>query len=648
MNGFPKKVRIGIKAARQLGVRSVLLYAWYQLQLRSGILRWRTPAKDRWPASAQGFSLALPAVPIPDRGELAAVYGTAADALMREADEICAGRVRLFGGEPQDLRLDPGGTLQHWSRHTASQHAGEDIKFVWEPGRFGWAAMLAQAYLLTARDDYPRAFWTYLEVFLEANPPNRGPHWASGQEVGLRLMALVLAAGVFKESAESTPKRMALLADVLAAHAMRIPPTLVYARAQNNNHLLSEAAALYTAAVVLPEHPQARRWRQLGWHWLHAGLDSQISAEGAYIQHSTNYHRLMLQAALWANLVARAQGEEFPQGSRRKLALATQHLLGLLDAQHGQVPNLGSNDGAYILPLTVRPFSDFRPVLQAAGRAFHGQDPLPAGPWDDMAAWLAPQPGAGVEVAGGAVLRLSEAHSWAYLRAARFTSRPGHADQLHLDLWWRGYNLALDGGSYQYNADPPWRNGLDLSSLHNTLTVDGLEQMAKVGQFLWLDWAQAEVLEEHRNPAGDVDRAAARHDGYRQLGITHQRTVSCQGGVWQVIDQVLTAADHLQSKDIHAVRLHWLLPDWEWALEGTSMRLASAHGEVALTVTCAETGLTTDLVRAGKPLVGDPSASPTRGWVSPTYGVKLPALSFAVQARSRLPLTLTTTWRLPD
>ena len=33
-------------------------------------------------------------------------------------------------------------------------------------------------------------------------------------------------------------------------------------------------------------------------------------------------------------------------------------------------------------------------------------------------------------------------------------------DQLHLDLWWRGLNIAQDAGTYLYNADPPWDNPL--------------------------------------------------------------------------------------------------------------------------------------------------------------------------------------------
>jgi hypothetical protein len=82
---------------------------------------------------------------------------------------------------------------------------------------------------------------------------------------------------------------MERLAETIAAHAARIPPTLAYARAQNNNHLLTEAVGLYTAGAALAEHPRADYWRDLGWRWLNAALQSQIDGDGTYIQHSTNY-----------------------------------------------------------------------------------------------------------------------------------------------------------------------------------------------------------------------------------------------------------------------------------------------------------------------------------------------------------------------
>jgi hypothetical protein len=647
MNRTAGKIRIAVKAVRQLGWRYTWLYAWYRLQLRSGMLRRRTPLVGELPVDAEGMGLSLPVAPLPYRAQLEAVLGEAKNEVITQADEIVSGKVRLFGAEPTRLELVPKGELAHWSRHTAYQHHGVDIKFIWEPGRFGWATVLARAYYLSADEKYAKTFWKHTIKFLQANPPNLGPHWASAQEVGLRLIALVFAAGVFEDSPQSNPERMKRLAAALAAHAERIPPTLGYARAQNNNHLLTEAVALYTAAAVLPEHPRAEQWRKLGWRWLHTGLDAQINEDGEYAQHSANYHRLMLQVGLWAKLVADTQGDVFPEKSQRNLAAATQWLMELLDTASGKIPNLGSNDGAYIFPLTVCAFEDYRPVLGAAGRAFLGQGLLPSGTWDEMCAWLVPELGEPLEVNINLPLRLQADHSWAYLRAARYPTRPNHADQLHLDLWWRGQNLALDGGTYQYNADPPWRNALDLSSLHNTLTVNGLEQMNKSGQFLWLDWAQAEVVDIGRDSGGRLNWAVAQHDGYRKIGVHHRRIVSCEGNMWVIRDQVWPMDDPRQSDKFYIVRLHWLLPDWKWELHDTTLHLDCSQGEITLKIIGPEAGLTPSLTRAGEVLAGSGPIDPVRGWVSPSYGIKHPALSFAVTTNAKLPITLTTTWQLP-
>ena len=107
----------------------------------------------------------------------------------------------------------------------------------------------------------------------------------------------------FSSSPHTTPERVSLLANIFIDHASRIPPTLSYARAQNNNHLLSEAVGLYTAGCALPYHPEALRWRELGWRWFNQGIQSQFSEDGAYMQHSANYHRLALQLALWMRLL---------------------------------------------------------------------------------------------------------------------------------------------------------------------------------------------------------------------------------------------------------------------------------------------------------------------------------------------------------
>jgi hypothetical protein len=665
------RIPILFKALRELGARPLGLYGLYQLQLQSGVLERRT--QEATAAAARkgaGKLCATPFTNLPERQSLEAVCGP--DGVRRtlaEADEIAAGRVRLFGGPPVPLELRPPGPLLHWSAYEKGRAAvpDGDIKWLWEAGRFGWACTLGRAYRLCADERYPEAFWRYTEDFWQANPPYRGPHWLSAQEAALRLIALVFTGQVFAGSPHSTAPRLANLAGSIAEHAARIPPSLAYARAQNNNHLLSEAAGLYTASLALPEHPLAGNWRALGWKWFHSGLQSQIDSQGAYMQNSANYQRLMLQLSLWVQrLAAQDPQAQMPDESFQRLAQATGWLLNLLDPAYGGVPNLGPNDGALILPLASCPFEDFRPTLQAAAQVFRGERTLENGAWDELALWLAPsvkQRATTAPVrrqAGSAprVLRHASLPSWAYLRAARFSRRPGHADQLHLDLWWRGQNLAMDAGTYQYNAPPPWDNSLAFTAVHNTLTINERNQMTPAGRFLFVDRAQAEVVE-----AAD-DRLTARHDGYWRMGWIHQRTLQAVPQGWLVNDKVLPAKSEGRPGQIVQARLQWLLPDWPWEMQGTCLRLDSAGGWVELEVSAASGGeiasecgtnqpatldsLAIQIVRAGELIYGRGEISPTWGWFSPTYGYKNPALSLGVTLRGPGPLAFTSRWRFPQ
>ena len=209
-------------------------------------------------------------------------------------------------------------------------------------------------------------------LFITSNPAYLGPHWSSAQEVAIRLVALAFAYQVFSRSSHSHSERLKTLAQAIAVHAERIPPTRPYARSQNNNHLITEALGLYTASALLPEHPFAPKWHDLGWKWLLYAFRTQIDPDGTYIQHSTNYHRLMLQAALWAVAVHDSSfiDELVPQDILDLLKISTDWLWKLVDPETGHVPNLGHNDGAYILPLTVCPYHDYRPVLYAATQTF--------------------------------------------------------------------------------------------------------------------------------------------------------------------------------------------------------------------------------------------------------------------------------------
>jgi hypothetical protein len=219
----------------------------------------------------------------------------------------------------------------------------------------------------------------------------------------------------------------------------------------------------------------------------------------------------------------------------------------------------------------------------------------------------------------------------------------------------------LDAGSYLYNAAPPWDNALARTAAHNTVMVNGLEQMQPAGRFLWLDWAQARVLQQERAEDGAWIRLGAEHDGYRRIGVIHHRSVNAYpDDHWLVVDSLQPDPARRQpAQEKYLFRLHWLLPDLPWNLyeqQGEArLELTCPSGKIILRVQAEEGGsesgwLWLCLVRAGVLVQGTILNAQERdlqlsGWHSPTYAHKVPALSFSIELLSKLPLRLDSEWR---
>jgi hypothetical protein len=636
---MPPRFEIAAKAFAQLGPKPMALYALYRLGLATGIFR-RGERTDA-PRIARLDSL-RPLFSLPDQEamrQLLQPQGMAV--LLAQADEISNGRVRLFGADLVPLKLTFNEPLRHWTDYETGRapipEAGQlngDIKFLWEPARFNWALTLGRAYHLSADQKYAESFWNCFEEFAMGNPAYLGPHWMNGQEVAIRLMSLLWAAQFFETSPASTRARREHLLQSIAEHARRIPETLLYARSQNNNHLVTESAALYAVGIALDQPG----WQATGWRWLNHALQTQISSYGEYIQHSTNYHRVMLQTVIWVDAILRSRGRRWPPATLEALMRASHWLFSMIDPISGRTPNLGANDGALLFPLSSAAFDDYRPTVQAAARAFL-RTSLPPGPWDELSLWLGlAASGRTADSDAYMAEHLRGRNSWGYLRASRFRSRLSHMDQLHFDLWRDGQNIAQDAGSYLYNAAPPWDNPLVVTRVHNTVVVDGHDQMHRGGRFLVLDWFPAyskSVLEVDEHILG---RMLAYHKGYRKLGVRHERIATVyEDEHWEVRDNLL-----FTKPGEHTFRLHWLLMDGEWGIrrqDSTTEIHLKTHG-VSVTlkmipdihISSSEERIT--VVRAGKLVYGPGTAFPFEGWVSRTYGSKEPALSVAMEVTS--------------
>jgi hypothetical protein len=302
--------------------------------------------------------------------------------------------------------------------------------------------------------------------------------------------------------------------------------------------------------------------------------------------------------------------------------------------------------------LTACDYGDYRPLLQLGNCVLDRPSALQPGPWDEAALWICGRFAKTVESETADTIssrtgyyRIGTKNSWALVRAGRYTRRPFQADQLHVDLWYHGLNLARDAGTYLYNADPPWDNGLAGTAVHNTVMVDRRDQMRRAGRFLWLDWAQGSGRSSSTSvPTTSVDLPdcfAGEHNGYRRLGVTHRRMVQCiTDDAWVIVDDLLGA-------DEHELRLHWLLPDLPFEVIAASPFCAVLSGEKESfhwNVFSSAPG-DTAVIRGGKSLSGELMGGDEEllGWESPTYGERCPAISLLYRVHAPLPVRIVTT-----
>lgn len=191
----------------------------------------------------------------------------------------------------------------------------------------------------------------------------------------------------------------------------------------------------------------------------------------------------------------------------------------------------------------------------------------------------------------------------------------GHYDHLSVELMGGGRRLVVDPGRYTY-ADTPWRQWFKGTAAHNTVTVDGLDQQPyrrgkpKGPQSSAVLVDRRAVGARPGQPALDVVTARATSPRYDAV---HTRSLILVGGDhWIVVDRLDAPIEHE-----YVAR---------WHLDPEAHRRTVLSREAHRSVVRFPAG--TIVVPTGADLQLEP------GWVSPTYGVRLPAPVLAVRDRA--------------
>lgn len=473
-----------------------------------------------------------------------------------------------------------------------------DIKEVWEPARFGWTYDLVRAYRLSNDPLFAATFYQRLGEWMRSSPPYSGVHWSCGQETAIRAIAILHAEAGLLPPALTVERDCAMVTELLAWSGERIENAIGYGLSQRNNHGISEAAGLVHIGLRLHGgHPRAEKWVADGRRLLDEQIQDQFLEDGWYAQHSFYYMRVALEQALLAQRVLVGAGQSLAAPSIAKLEAALDLITTVIDTESGEVPNFGANDGSRVLPLSSAPYRDFRPLLTLGSLVLRRSMPADVPPDPEVLAWIGdesptPEPRRVDGVSRGAdagwvVVRHQGVV--AFLRAGRLRHRPGHLDLLHLNLSINGREVIVDPGTYAYNAEPPWKNGLAVASVHNAPLLDDREPVVKGPRFFWREWPSARLI------AVEAQESEARIVGEVPERVRREVVIRK--------DEVLVT-DTVLDPEVQSVQVIWLV-----------------HPEV----------IAPDVVRAQGASELLPHADATDAWFSPSYLQRIPASAIRVR-----------------
>jgi hypothetical protein len=594
-----ERLREMLELARTYGARGVARRTVHEVRRRAG----RYGDEEAWGEAAVWRKLRV------DVEGARRVMAGEREKIVEEAEAVLAGRMRFFGGEVMEVGWTP-----RWHRHVISGEAWPrevpwsesakgkgDIKWVWEPSRFGWVWAMTRAWAVSGEERFREGVWRGVADWMEKNPPGRGVNWYCAQELTFRCMAMVFAGSVMPGGEEMVGK-------MVRVAARRIERTLGHGLSQRNNHGLSEAIGLWTLSVMAPEEEGAERRRERAVKAMRECLADQFAEDGAYIQESLNYHRLAVQVLLWARWVARSVDVALPEEVAGALKRSSGFLRGVIAPGATGWPVYGHEDGADVLPLARHEHRDVRPVMVHLARELGEAAPFEAGPCDEEAAWCGLAEGKrvrseadGLRVTSSGYVSSTRGAWMVFSRVPRHRDhRPAHADALHVDVWWRGRNVALDPGTYSY-VD----NALAETRVHNTCSVGERSQMRRRGKFLWTRWSEAVMERQEDRDGASLWVASVRPAWGREA--RHRRVVRHDARQIDVVDVV-------EAEEV--IRLRWNLDGTEWRRRGGS---TSWEGGGVI-VTIASEGA---------------EVRETSGWASPTYGLRVPCTVIELESPAR-------------
>jgi hypothetical protein len=586
------------------------------------------------------------------------------DAILQEAESICAGSLRLFQQivDFADGRID-------WHRDwktgkcfpvvfyrkvfTLDPAWGADFKRVWEINRQQFLVKLGQAYLLTQRQRYAECAVALINSWIESNPPYLGVNWKEGLEEGLRLLSWLWTLRMIADSPALTPENERGILASLKLQRDHIERHLsLYS--SPNTHLLAEALALFTVGLMFPELGRGKQVGARALRILEEQLDRQVAEDGSHREKAAYYHCYALDMYLLATVLGMRHGLPFSSHWMNRVERMAEFLLSILRPD-GSLARFGDDDGGRTIRLGAEDYYQPAALLAVAAVLFEREDFKRAvGKPPEEVFWiLGPEGVLRYEQLiereppkqkmwfGDAQLAVVRTGCEAKELWLAFQQQPmgmltaghSHAGLLSFELFMDGRSVIVDPGTCTYGVGSPWRDHFRRIEAHNSVQIDRNPCYLPAGPFRWKRRNPVELLSAGNWPDRGV-RLAYRTKSARRKPVQHLRTIVAES------PQTLFIHDRFEGTG-----KHWLTFWLHFALGSRLRRKVEGEFEVLLDKVVVQLAL--ERFGSFQCQIWEGSEDPIAGWVSPSFDHRAPAPTLCIEEETELPAERTIRLSIP-
>lgn len=497
--------------------------------------------------------------------------------LQQKADSICDLQLSIFNkkfsySKDIDWNRDPvsgrSWALDHWSKiKVVDTESGIDPKYVWELNRHQFLLYTAMSFFITRNDKYAEFTLKQIIDWIDKNPVNFGINWVESLEVGTRLVSWIWILELLRGAKSLTSDTLVSIVSSMHSHAKHLSCYFSH-YISPNTHLTGEAIALFMYAAVYPEDFLAQKWEITAKQILDEEIILQVGDDGVHKELSTAYHTYTVEYYFQYLVLCLHQKKQINSVVTNRLEKMCEFIL-FAERPDGSVPLLGDSDGGYAFPVDPEQSLSWKHILCNAALLFDRADFKYRSPhfsWDSIWLWGRE----GVRKFKNIPTKMPQLEScyfsnsnyiiyrsdWSikgdYLlfdvgKMGFYSAGHSHADYLSFDLCLGGVCYVNDIGTFSYH-DKFWRNYCRGTRAHNTVMIDGKDQVSSAGSFSWkgdfkkgLGWLKQ---------CQEFTVIQGSHEAYS--GIVHTRTfVIVKDSFIVCIDQFFTTNYHNYEFNYH-------------------------------------------------------------------------------------------------